>query len=175
MRSTLALALMVVAFTPAAAQEQEDFTAEFAKVAGGAVYDEKIGIDGSLVSEAYQLTHLTCSAGSRKIRLLMPVGRDAAEAEGTTLRQVKGQWQIDIRAFAKTYRKDVTFKPVRDPISQYDEQAEITLQAGDPLWKALLAERGDSFTALVGNLGTYVSILGGKEFQKFRKACGINP
>lgn len=175
MQKFLLLAAAVCFITPALAQEQEDFSAAFSLVDGGAVYDEKIGIDGSLVSEAYQLTHLTCSTGSRKVRVLMPVPKDAADEAETTLRQVKGQWQIDIKANGKVYRKDVTFKPVRDPISQFSEQAEITVEFGDPLWRALTDAKGDAFLAEAGGFGAYVSVGGTPEFKKFLAACKLSP
>jgi hypothetical protein len=174
MRKLLFLAAVACVASPALAQEKEDFSAAVALIKGGAVYDEKIGIDGSLVSEAYQLTHLTCSTGSRKVRVLMPVPKDAADEAETTLRQVKGQWQIGIQAYGKVYRKDVTFKPVRDPISQYSEQAEITVEFGDPLWRALTDAKGDAFLAEAGGFGAYVSVGGTPEFKRFLAACKLS-
>ncbi|MFT3989147.1 hypothetical protein [Aestuariivirga sp.] len=173
MRAAWVLCALTMLALPAIAQEQEDHAAKFAAVQGGAVYDEMDGVDGSLVSENFILTHLTCSKGSSKIRLLMPVGKDGAGQDDSTLVEKAGQWRITIKAYGKRYPKDVTFKPVKDGRSLYNEQAEITVTVGDPLWRALLDRKDYTFWAMNGSAGTNVYIAGGAEFEKFRKACGI--
>ena len=80
MRRIFAFIALLSVSPLAVAQEQEDFATDFARIKGGAVYDEKMGVDGSLISEQYLLTHITCSDGSKKLRVMLPLG---PEDDGT--------------------------------------------------------------------------------------------
>ena len=166
--------------TPVIAQEQEDTAESFARVKGASVYDFKLGVDGTLISEEYMLTHVTCTDGSKVLRVLLPIGLDDADTtvngEGpkSTLKKKGAGYTADFTAYGKTLHKDVALKPVKDPKSHYQQQFEVTLTVGDILWKAMHdAQAGRAF-ALIGIGGMAVELPDTPKFTEFLKSCGIS-
>ncbi len=167
-----ALALCVLC-GPAAAQEQEDVVTLVKKTASGAVYEEKMGIDGSLVSESFQLTRLTCTKGSAEIALLMPIDRTVSDQEtDSTLKQKNGVWHLSLQVGKTRVEKMARFVKINDPVAQPDEGVEVTLTYGDAVWKALLAPQGDQLMALAG-YSVYVSVGNGAKLKSFKRFCGL--
>lgn len=164
----------------ATAQEQDEFATAFAKVKGGAVYDSKEGVDGASVSETYLLTHLTCSAGSNKVRVLLPVGEDeggrdldSGADQETTLKKGPAGWRVTLKAFGKAQDVPVVFKPVKDKASLYARQPEVTMAVGSTLWKALVHPDGNKLLVMNGGLGTPVGVTRDGNFKRFLATCGI--
>lgn len=161
------------------AQELEDSSESFARVKGGAVYDWKIGVDGSLISEQFMLTHVTCTNGSDTLRVMLPLGPDDNETfytmdgEPSSLQKSGNGWTADFVAGGKRIRKEVTLKPVNDEKSQNAEQYEITLRYGDPLWKAMASSEPGQAMMMIGTGGTPVGMPSGDTFNAFLKSCGI--
>ena len=166
---------------PAFAQEKEDTAESFARVKGAAVYDFKMGVDGTLVSEEYLLTHVTCTDGSKNLRVLLPIGPDdngtvfKMDGPKSTLKRKGGNYAVDFTAYGKTLHKDVALKPVKDPKSHYHQQFEITLNVGDALWKAMRENEFGKAFALIGTGGTPVDLPDTPKFTEFLKSCGITP
>ena len=164
---------------PAFAQEKEDTAESFARVKGAAVYDFKMGVDGTLVSEEYLLTHVTCTDGSKSVRVLLPIG---PEDDGTvvnmdgpksTLTKKGRSYGADFTAYGKALHKDMALKPVKDPKSHYHQQFEITLTVGDALWKAMRENDYGKAFALIGTGGTPIDLPDTPKFTEFLKSCGI--
>lgn len=157
----------------AAAQEQEDFASSVKQTASGAVYEEKMGIDGSTVAESFQLTRLTCTKGSTETALLMPIDRTVSDQDvENTLKQKGGVWHITLQAGKARVDKTVRFVKIKDSAAQPDEGVEVTLTYGDPVWKALLAPQGDQLMALAG-YSVYVSVENGSKLKSFKRFCGL--
>ncbi len=164
---------------PVLAQEQEDFSTAFSRVKSGAVYSEKMGVDGSLISERYMLTLVTCSDGSKMLRVMLPNG---PEDEGTTfsidgtpstLKQTKDGWNAEVAVNGKRMRKELVLKPVKDPKSLYEQQFEIKLLVGDMLWNAMRGKTPEKALLLIGTGGTPISLPNDAKFAAFLKSCGI--
>ncbi len=180
---TIALLILVsLCLVPTAnAQEAEDSSESFAKIKGGAVYDWKFGVDGSLISEQFMLTHITCTNGSDRLRVMLPLGPEDNEisftmdGEESSLKKSADGWTVDFLVDGKRLQKAVTLKPVNDPKSQNAEQYEITLRYGDPLWKAMAAREPGHAMMMFGTGGTPVELPGGDTFNAFLKSCGISP
>ena len=175
MTRPLALALFVsLLCPPLAAQKIEDSATSVAKTATGAVFEEKIGIDGTLISESYSLTRLTCNTESKRINLMLPINRaDSAGQEGSTLLQVDGVWHLSLKAGKKIFDKTVDFVAIPDKISWRDEGAAVTIEHGDRIWKALVSPGGDKLLALTNNFGEYESVSDGPHLRQFEKICGL--
>ncbi len=175
------LAALVAFASPAFAQEKEDMAESYSRVKGAAVYDFKMGVDGTLVSEEYMLTHVTCTDGSKTLRVLLPID---PEDDGTvlkldgpksTLAKKGGSYALDFTAYDKTLHKYVTLKPVKDPKSHYHQQIEITLTVGDPLWKAMRENEYGKALAMLGTGGAPIDLPDTPKFTEFLKSCGITP
>ncbi|MDE2384117.1 MAG: hypothetical protein KGO53_05810 [Alphaproteobacteria bacterium] len=172
-----ALALSI----PALAQEKEDVAESFARVKGASVYDFKMGVDGTLVSEEYMLTHVTCTDGSRTLRVLLPLGAEdndmtfSMDGPKSTLKKSGSGYTADFKANGKTLNKAVAVKPVKDPKSHYHQQFEITLDVGGDLWKAMRDAEPGKAVMLIGTGGTPVDLPDTPKFTEFLKSCGITP
>ena len=153
---------------------ESDYT--ITRTADGAVFEEKMGVDGTLVSESYILTRLTCRKGDRTVRLLMPFTREDTQGkDGSTLREVDGQLRITLKAGASQEDVPVTPVEITDTISLFGEGLEVPVVHGSALWKALLATGDNQLMALTGGIGAYVGVTKGKELRHFEKLCGLKP
>ncbi len=175
------LAALVALASPSFAQEREDTAESFSRVKGAAVYDFKMGVDGTSVSEEYTLTHVTCTDGSKTLRVLLPI--DPAD-DGTVLKldgpksalaKKGGGYALDFTAYGKTLHKDVALKPVKDPKSLYHQQIEITLVVVDPLWKAMRKNEYGKALVILGTGAAPIDLPDTPKFTEFLKSCGITP
>ena len=172
-RLGISLGLMLVS-TSAAAQEVEDFAITVKKTSSGAVLDYRIGVDGSLVSEDYFLTRLTCRKGDKSLDVMLPISReDAVGQDGSTLRQEGNTWHLTIKAGKRQFDKVVTFVPLTDKASQLKEGVVIRLTHGDVEWKALIDPRGDQLVALTGGFGEYEGVPDDAHLRQFERHCGL--
>lgn len=175
-RAPITLLAFLLLASPVAAQEQEELVRTVAKTADGAVFEEKMGVDGTLVSESYILTRLTCRKGDKSVRLLMPFTRDdSLGKEGSTLRQVDGHLRVSLKAGAAQEELPVTPVAITDKVSLFGEGLEVPVEHGSALWKGLIATGDDQLMALTGGIGAYVSVTKGKELRRFEKLCGLRP
>jgi hypothetical protein len=164
----------------AIAQEHEDFSIAFARVKGGAVYDEKIGLDGSLVTEEYVLTHVTCTDGSKKLRVMLPLGLEdndtffTLDGEPSSLTSSFKGFTVKFKLGKRKITKVIALKPVNDVKSHYKQQFELSLNVGDPLWSAMRDSEAGKALMLIGTGGTPVSLPTDATFEKFLKSCGIS-
>lgn len=179
MKTFLIVGMTALFAMPAFAQEQEDVKEDFSRVSGASVYDYKEGIDGALVSEEYLLTHVTCTDGSKILRVLLPIGPEDADAEmssdgsKSTLKKKGKGYTADFKADDQVFHKDVAVKPVKDPKSHYHQQFEITLEVGDALYKAMRAKEAGHAIALIGQGGINLELPDTPNFTAFLKTCGI--
>jgi hypothetical protein len=166
--------------TPVRAQEQEDTAETFTRVKGAAVYDFKMGVDGTLVSEEYMLTHVTCTDGSKSLRVMLPLGPEddatgfSMDGPKSTLKKKGAGYSADFTAYGKTIPKDVALKPVKDPRSHEQAQFEITLDVSDALWKAMRDPEPGKARMMIGTGGTPVDLPDTPKFTAFLKSCGIS-
>lgn len=171
---------LLVFSASACAQEEEDTASSFTRVKGGAVYDYKMGVDGTLVSEEYMLTHITCSDGSNKLRVLLPLGPDdngttfSMGGDASTLKKHGQGWVADFKVNGKRLSKDVTLKPVNDPKSHYKQQYEIALEVGDVLWKAMRVQQAGEAFMMIGTGGAAVWLPDEPKLTEALKSCGIS-
>jgi hypothetical protein len=172
---SIALALSLsLQCLPLGAQEQEDYVTSVTPTSTGAVLDDKIGVDGTLVSESYMLTRLTCRKGEKHIDLMLPITRaDSVGQEGSTLRQVGSAWHMTLKAGKTKIDKAVTFVPIADKISFLGEGTSVPITHGDAVWKALIAPGGDKLLALSGGYGEYASVSDDTHLRQFEKICGL--
>jgi len=179
MRILIAAMLSAAFVMPAFAQEKEDVKEDFSRVSGASVYDYKEGIDGALVSEEYLLTHVTCTDGSKTLRVLLPIGLDDVNADQSgdgpknTLKKKGAGYTADFKADAQVFHKDLALKPVKDPKSHYHQQFEITVDVGDALYKGMRAKDAVHATALIGNGGINLELPVTAKFSAFLKSCGL--
>jgi len=171
--------LFLVLATPAFAQEATDSSETFTRVQGGAVYDMKTGIDGSSVQDQFELTHVTCTDGSKTLRVLLPIDPDfdgvVAKSDGqkSTLKKKGSGYTVDFNASGKTIHKSLVLKPVKIPKSQHKVQFEITLEVGDPLWRAMRVIPSGAAQMMIGTGGQTVELPDTPKFTQFLKSCGI--
>ncbi len=174
------LIMASLAHSRAVAQEQEDTAESFSRVKGAAVYDFKMGVDGTLVSEEYMLTHVTCTDGSKSLRVMLPLGPEddgtgfSMDGPKSTLKKKGAGYSADFTAYGKTIHKDVALKPVKDPKSHAQAQFEITLDVGDALWKAMRDPEPGKAMMMIGTGGTPVDLPDTPKFTAFLKSCGIS-
>ncbi len=165
---------------PALAQEQADFAESFSRLNGASIYDLKSGIDGSAISEEYVLDHATCTDGSRKLRILLPLGPDDdgniydTGGPPSTLKKKGTGYTVDFKVYGKSLQKSVQLKPVKDPKSHYHQQFEVILEVGDPLWKAMRDKSRGKAIMMIGQGGTPVELPNTSKFNEFLKSCGIS-
>ena len=171
----MALVLSVSPFCqPLAAQETEDLVTSVAKTADGAVYEERMGVDGTLVTESYLTTRLTCWTGKSAIEVMLPIARDdSLPQDGSTLREDKGVWHFTLRAGKTKIDKTAHFAAIKDKISLLAEGTVISIDHGDPVWKALIDPRGDQLLALTGGYGEFQSVSDDANLKAFEKICGL--
>lgn len=168
--------LVAILATPCLAQEQEDYSEQVTPIKGGAIYDEKMGVDGALISEEYMLTHVVCSKGSRKIRMMLPLGLEddgtafTMDGEPSSLVKTDAGYRLAFKAGSKQIVKDVELKPTNDKRSQNAAQFVVTLDKGDALWTAMA---DGTAKAMIGTGGTSVSLPSGKKFNAFLALCGL--
>ena len=173
-RAAITLVAFLLLASPLAAQEQEDLVRTVTKTGDGAVFEEKMGVDGTLVSESYILTRLTCRKADKTVRLLMPFTRDdTLGQDGSTLRDSDGQLRITLKAGAAQEELPVTPVVITDKISLYGEGLEVPIIHGSALWKGLIATGDDQLMALTGGAGAFVGVTKGKELRRFEKLCGL--
>lgn len=159
-----------------AAQEQEDYSEKVSPIKGGAVYDEKIGVDGTLIADEYILTHLVCSKGSRQVRMMLPLGLEddrtffTMDGAPSSLVKTRDGYRFTFKAHDKNIVKDVALKPTNDKASHYKAQFVVALDKGDALWRAMAAGKA---VAMIGTGGTPVALPSGKRFAKFLAHCGL--
>ncbi len=174
--AALVLSLPLSAF----AQEQQDFSVAFARVKGGAVYDEKIRLDGSLVTEEYLLTHVTCTDGSKRLRVMLPLGLEdndtffTLDGEPSSLKSSFKGFTVKFKLGRRKITKVIGLKSVNDVKSHYKQQFELSLFAGDPLWSAMRDKEAGKALMLIGTGGTSVSLPTDATFEKFLRSCGIS-
>ena len=181
MKSVALLFVAVFALvTPVSAQEKEDTAESFSRVKGAAVYDFKMGVDGTLISEEYMLTHVTCTDGSKTLRVMLPLGPEenaiffSMDGPKSTLKKKGNGYTADFIVNGKTIHKDVTLKPVKDPKSHEHQQFEIVLDVGDALWKAMRDPEPGKARMMIGTGGTPVDLPDTPKFTAFLKSCGIS-
>jgi hypothetical protein len=173
-------ALCGALISPCVAQEQSDYSERFTRISGGAVYDEKMGVDGAAVSETYVLTHVTCSKGSHVLRVLLPVGLDDdgtvfnMDGPASTLQTTQKGYTAEFASYGKRMTKDMVLKPINDQKSLNKQQFEISLEVGDALWTAMRDTRGNKAMMFVGTGGLPVNLPRSKTFSAFLAACGLN-
>lgn len=173
MRIRAAIFVLVLLCQPVLAQEQEDISIEVMETADGAVLEEKIGVDGLLVSESYMLTRLTCRRGDKDVDLLMPfTPEDGEGTDGNTLVEKDGDWTVTLVADRRKHETKVTFIAIDDKVSLLSEGAQVSITHGSVLWQALVAPGSDRLTALVG-AGQYVSVTDGPKLRQFERHCGL--
>jgi len=166
--------------TQALAQEQEDTSETFTRVKGAAVYDFKMGVDGTLVSEEYMLTHVTCTDGSKSVRVMLPLGLEdndiffSMDGPKSTLKKKGAGYTAEFTVYGKAIHKDVALKPVKDPNSHEHAQFEITLDVSDALWKAMRGPEPGQARMMIGTGGTPVDLPDTPKFTEFLKSCGIS-
>ena len=179
MKSAFALFAVLSLAPPVLAQEQEDFSETVSPIKGGAIFEQKMGVDGSLIMEQHFLTHIVCSKGSKTLHVMLPL---APSDDGTTymmdgppssLKQVGNRWEMTFMAFDKPVLKTMLLKPTNDKASQNAEQFMFDLAFGEPLWKAMTEKDFRQAIALIGTGGTPVSLPTGKKFTAFLKLCGL--
>ena len=180
MKLVSAFILLSISFVPCFAQEQQDYAETFTRIKGGAVYDEKIGVDGALISETYMLTHVTCSDRSKTLRVLLPVGLDDegaifnSDGPESSLQKTGAGYAVTFVDSRKLVTKDTVLKPVNDQKSLYREQFEIILAIGDSLWTAMRDKRGEGALMLIGKGGRSVTLPRSKTFTAFLASCGLD-
>lgn len=179
MRLIAAAAALLVTSSAALAQEQEDVAASVARIKGGAVYDYKMGVDGSSLAERFTLTHVVCTDGSKSLRVMLPV---SPEDDGTvfdssgpksTLKKVGGTYQVTFLAAGKKIRKTMELKPVNDAKSQNPRQFVLRVDYESPLWAALVSGKPNDAVMLIGQGGMAVEVPGGPKLDAALKSCGI--
>jgi hypothetical protein len=175
-----AFALVLILSLPAVAQETEDVSVAFARIKGGAVYDEKTGIDGTLVTEEFVLTHATCSDGSNKLRIMLPLGLEdndtffTLDGVPSTLKSSFKGFTVQFKLGKRKITKGIALRPVNDAKSHYKMQFVVTLTVGDALWSAMRDEGAGKALMLIGTGGMPVSLPSDATFDRFLKSCGIS-
>lgn len=164
----------------ALAQEQEDTAATFARIRGGAVYDVRMGVDGTAIAEEFTLTHVVCTDGSKSLRVMLPVspGDDGTVFSGSgpksTLKKLGGTYQVVFVAGGQRIRKTLELKPVNDPKSQNQSQFVVRLDYGGPLWNALTSDKPGAAIMLIGQGGMPVQVPTGPKLDAALRSCGIS-
>lgn len=182
--SRLALAALATVFSGALsagsvlAQEGGEVTS-FSRIKGGAVYDFRYGVDGSDVSEEYELVHVVCTDGSKSLRVMLPAAPDddgtVYDSSGpkSTLAKKGEGYKVTFRANGKDIRKTLELKPVNDPKSNYQEQFVVRVDYGDPLWTALTSRKDNAAIMLIGRGGKPVSVPMGGKLRAALASCGL--
>lgn len=174
MRWMIGLATLVLVTLPLHAENKDRRIVTLVKIDDGAVLDEKEAVDGHPVADSYRLTQISCSGHSNDIRIVLPVDKNASLAlADTTLKRAKGRWTMDFKAYGKDYSKKVEFRSISDKNSRVSLAAEISVNFGDPLWKALIDRSGTRFWVMNGGLGTNVAVTDEAELAKFLAACHL--
>lgn len=177
-RAVFAVALLGFA-APALAQEQEDWSTSFARITGGAVYDYKEGVDGTLVSEDYMLTHVVCSDGSRSLRVMVPVAPEdnditfTMDGAASTLKKTGSTYQVVVTASGQRFTKELELKPVNDPKSHYAKQFMMRVDYGDVLWRAMVSPTPGEAMMLIGTGGTPISVPPDEKLTQALSSCGL--
>ncbi len=162
--------------SPCFAQEQEDYAERVTPITGGAIYDEKMGVDGTLVSEEYMLAHMVCSKGSRKLRYMMPFGLEddgtafTLDGAPSSLVKTKAGYTMTFMAGKTSIKKEVVLKPTNDKRAHNAAQFVVSFEKGDALWTAMA---NGTAMAMIGTGGTAVSLPSGKTFNRFLALCGL--
>ncbi|PZF77876.1 hypothetical protein DK847_05465 [Aestuariivirga litoralis] len=178
-RLALAVLATLLAGTAAQSQEQGDEVSTFSRIKGGAVYDYKYGVDGSAVSEEYELIHVVCSDGSKSLRVMLPVSPEAdgdvsdSNGPASTLVKTGAGYQVTFRANGRNIRKSLEVKPVNDPKSNLAEQFVVRLDYGDRLWKALTSEKDGAAVMLIGQGGRTVNVPVDNKLTAALSSCGL--
>ncbi len=174
MRWMWIFAILTVTGVSASAEDKQHQVTAFIKVDDGAVLDVREAVAGHLVTESYHLTQLSCTEHSNDIHLLLPIDKESSLAPAdTTLKRAKGRWTMAFKAHGKDYSKKVEFKAIADKKSKTALAAEININFGDPLWKALVDKAGTKLWVMNGGLGTNVSLTDEAELAKFLGACHL--
>ncbi|MCA3554724.1 hypothetical protein [Aestuariivirga sp.] len=165
---------MLAAAGAALGQEQQDWTSSFTRIKGGAIYEFRIGVDGSAVDEDYELTHLVCTDGSKSLRLMLPYGPgDDYQGSASTLRRTANGWRVVFTANGRKFPKALELKSVNDKAAHRAQQFVVRLDHGDPLWKAMTG--GDPLAAriMMNEGGLPVMIDPDPKLDKMLKSCGL--
>ena len=159
----------------AIAQETQDWTSNFARIKGGAVYDYKIGVDGTRVSEEFVLTHIVCTDGSKTLHVMLPYGIEDNAPDGkTTLKKVGGTYQALFQAAGAKIRRTLELKPVNDPKAHYKRQFMVKVDADGPLWKAMTSGKQDAALLLINGPGLPLEIEPDAKLDAALKSCGLS-
>ena len=180
MKRAFAFVALIALASPAIAQEQEDFSETVTPIKGGAIFDQKMDVDGSLISEQHFLTHIVCSKNSKTLRVMLPL---APDDDGTTytmdgapssLKQDVDNWQLTFLAYGKPVTKHMVLKPTNDKSSQNKQQFMFDVTYRDALWNAMMDKEPGKAVALIGTGGTPVSLPYGNKFDEFLALCGLS-
>lgn len=167
-----------LAIGSALAQEGGEVTT-FSRIEGGAVYDVRYSVDGSDVSQQYELIHVVCTDGSKSLRIMLPASPDDdgavydSNGPGSTLVKKGDGYQVTFRANGKDIVKSLELKPVNDPKSTYQAQFVVRADYGDPLWAALTSPKSAAAVMLIGQGGKPVSIAMDDKLRATLRSCGI--
>jgi hypothetical protein len=173
---TITFLLTMTFAVPGFAQELEDYAEKVSSIKGGAIYDEKVGVDGSWISDRHFLTHMVCSKGSTKLRMMLPFGLDddgtffTMDGAQSTLVKTRAGYQLTFKAGKKSVIKNVELKPTNDKAAYNKTQFVLVLDKGDVLWTAM---RDGKAMAMIGTGGEAVTLPSGKNFRKFLSLCGL--
>lgn len=178
-RIAFAVLATLLACSAAQAQEQGDEVSTFTRIKGGAVYDYKYGVDGSAVSDEFELVHVVCTDGAKSLRVMLPVSPeddgatfDSSGPASTLVKKGSG-YQVSFRANGSTLRKSLEVKPVNDPKSNYQEQFVVRVDYGDKLWKALTSSKDGAAVMLIGQGGKALSVPMDDKLTAALKSCGL--
>lgn len=175
----MALAGIAAAAGTALAQDADESVSVFTRVAGGAVYDGRYGVDGGAVDESFTLIHVVCTDGSKSLRVMLPVSPEddgtvfASDGPRSTLTSLRGTYRVTFQAAGQSIRKTMELKQVNDPKSQYARQFMIRLDHGDTLWNALTGRTGNEAVMLIGQGGKPLAIPEDPKLDAALKSCGL--
>jgi hypothetical protein len=138
------------------------------------VFEQKIGVKGSLVSENYLLTRLTCSVGRNSIELMLPIDWGYAMSHAdTTYRITENGLKLTFQVGNEKLDKIVSPSPIMDRSSALDKGTVLSVHHGDRIWKALIALDRDKLIALTGGYGEFESVFDNANLREFEKICGL--
>ena len=162
----MGLFLLAASAQPSAAQETCDFKSFTATTKTGARY-----VQAWYCGDGDSATEVTCTNGSRRIRVLLPFDLNQLKAG----EELQATFTLGKTKVSKSFRATPPVKTGGEFDDDTGMSGVIDLEVTDPLWKALRNGDGIFTTWADGDYSapTDSGIRTDKNFRKFLKSCKL--